>query len=350
MKQNIDRFEEHLRGKKRVLAVGHFHPDGDAAGAVVATARFLESTGIECSIVLPSPTPSYLDFLDPGKSIVIYTQDRERAERLICESELIICFDFNSLSRTEEMERSLRESKAPKILIDHHLNPVTEEFELIFSDPSASATCELLWRVLMGMSYTHGDIRALPEEARTALAAGILADTNNFSNSVTPDTFTMASQLLHSGVDLAELNDRLFKHFSENRLKMLGELLTRSMVFHPHINACSMILSQKTKRSFDYKEGDTEGFVNIPLSVKDVEVSALFTESDGYVKVSLRSKGGVSVNSFSAKYFNGGGHERAAGGRIYLPLEEVRDYFERSLEQFLRERTEIKKMINEQTQ
>lgn len=350
MKQNIDRFEEHLRGIKRVLAVGHFHPDGDAAGAVVATARFLESIGIECSIVLPSPTPSYLDFLDPGKSIVIYTQDRERAERLICESELIICLDFNSLSRTEEMERSLRESKAPKILIDHHLNPVTEEFELIFSDPSASATCELLWRVLMGMSCTHGDIRALPEEARTALAAGILADTNNFSNSVTPDTFTMASQLLHSGVDLAELNDRLFKHFSENRLKMLGELLTRSMVFHPHINACSMILSQQTKRSFDYKEGDTEGFVNIPLSVRDVEVSALFTESDGYVKVSLRSKGGVSVNSFSAKYFNGGGHERAAGGRIYLPLEEVRDYFERSLEQFLRERTEIKKMINEQTQ
>lgn len=337
MKQNIDRFEEHLRGKKRVLAVGHFHPDGDATGAVVAMARFLESIGIECSIVLPSPIPSYLDFLDPRKSILFYTQDRERADRLILESDLIICLDFNSLSRTEDMEKTLKESKAPKILIDHHLNPVTEEFSLIFSDPSASATCELLWRVLMNTSFTHGDICTLPQEAHIALAAGILADTNNFSNSVTPDTFTMASQLLHSGIDLAELNDRLFKHFSENRLKMLGELLTQSMVFHPHINACSMILSQQTKRSFDYKEGDTEGFVNIPLSVRDVEVSALFTESDGYVKVSLRSKGGVSVNALSAQYFNGGGHERAAGGKIYLPLEEVRGYFERSLEQFLRE-------------
>ncbi|MDD6104088.1 MAG: bifunctional oligoribonuclease/PAP phosphatase NrnA [Bacteroidales bacterium] len=337
MKQNIDRFEEHLRGKKRVLAVGHFHPDGDATGAVVAMARFLESIGIECSIVLPSPIPSYLDFLDPRKSILFYTQDRERADRLILESDLIICLDFNSLSRTEDMEKTLKESKAPKILIDHHLNPVTEEFSLIFSDPSASATCELLWRVLMNTSFTHGDICTLPQEANIALAAGILADTNNFSNSVTPDTFTMASQLLHSGIDLAELNDRLFKHFSENRLKMLGELLTQSMVFHPHINACSMILSQQTKRSFDYKEGDTEGFVNIPLSVRDVEVSALFTESDGYVKVSLRSKGGVSVNALSAQYFNGGGHERAAGGKIYLPLEEVRGYFERSLEQFLRE-------------
>lgn len=337
MKQNIDRFEEHLRGKKKALAVGHFHPDGDATGAVVAMARFLESIGIECSIVLPSPIPSYLDFLDPRKSILFYTQDRERADRLILESDLIICLDFNSLSRTEDMEKTLKESKAPKILIDHHLNPVTEEFSLIFSDPSASATCELLWRVLMNTSFTHGDICTLPQEANIALAAGILADTNNFSNSVTPDTFTMASQLLHSGIDLAELNDRLFKHFSENRLKMLGELLTRNMVFHPHINACSMILSQQTKRSFDYKEGDTEGFVNIPLSVRDVEVSALFTESDGYVKVSLRSKGGVSVNALSAQYFNGGGHERAAGGKIYLPLEEVRGYFERSLEQFLRE-------------
>ena len=337
MKQNIDRFEEHLRGKKKALAVGHFHPDGDATGAVVAMARFLESIGIECSIVLPSPIPSYLDFLDPRKSILFYTQDRERADRLILESDLIICLDFNSLSRTEDMEKTLKESKAPKILIDHHLNPVTEEFSLIFSDPSASATCELLWRVLMNTSFTHGDICTLPQEAHIALAAGILADTNNFSNSVTPDTFTMASQLLHSGIDLAELNDRLFKHFSENRLKMLGELLTRSMVFHPHINACSMILSQQTKRSFDYKEGDTEGFVNIPLSVRDVEVSALFTESDGYVKVSLRSKGGVSVNALSAQYFSGGGHERAAGGKIYLPLEEVRGYFERSLEQFLRE-------------
>lgn len=337
MKQNIDRFEEHLRGKKKALAVGHFHPDGDATGAVVAMARFLESIGIECSIVLPSPIPSYLDFLDPRKSILFYTQDRERADRLILESDLIICLDFNSLSRTEDMEKTLKESKAPKILIDHHLNPVTEEFSLIFSDPSASATCELLWRVLMNTSFTHGDICTLPKEAHIALAAGILADTNNFSNSVTPDTFTMASQLLHSGIDLAELNDRLFKHFSENRLKMLGELLTQSMVFHSHINACSMILSQQTKRSFDYKEGDTEGFVNIPLSVRDVEVSALFTESDGYVKVSLRSKGGVSVNALSAQYFNGGGHERAAGGKIYLPLEEVRGYFERSLERFLRE-------------
>ena len=131
------------------------------------------------------------------------------------------------------------------------------------------------------------------------------------------------------------LNNMLFKRFSESRMRLMGHLLKDSMKLERNSQVSCMVLSLEEKKKFGIQDGDTEGFVNLPLMIKGVEVSALFSESEDFIKVSLRSKGSFSVNALAKSYFNGGGHERAAGGRLYIPIGQVRDYFSESLEQFL---------------
>ena len=146
----------------------------------------------------------------------------------------------------------------------------------------------------------------------------------------------MASQIAEAGVDRDKIQMEIMNSFSQQRMRLMGEMLLNRMWMFNDLKAATMVLDASTKERFDYRDGDSEGFVNLPLKIKEVEISALFTQGDGFIKVSLRSKGAVSVNRLCRLFFNGGGHERAAGGRLYdKPIEEVADYFERSLRLFL---------------
>ena len=145
----------------------------------------------------------------------------------------------------------------------------------------------------------------------------------------------MASLLLKRGVSLDDLGKRVFGSYSESRMRLMGEMLRNQMVVLEDLNAAYMVLSKKIQEEYNYLQGDSEGFVNLPLLIEGVEVSALFTESDEFIRVSLRSQGGVSVNALSNRFFNGGGHERASGGRLFIPVDEVPAYFEKSLREFL---------------
>ena len=303
-------------------------------------ANSLLSAGKDADIVIPSRQPEFLDFLDPEKHITCYVDDKEKAESLINGAELIICLDFNRIERTEWLASPLSSSKAVKVLIDHHLNPDTEKFDLIISDPGASSTCELLYRTLMCFSSIDGDPTRLSLITLTALATGILTDTNNFNNSVTPDTFLIASDMLRCKVDIDAINNMVFKRYSESRMRLMGHLLTDSMSIDPGLSASTIVITLKDREHYHFADGDSEGFVNLPLMIRDVEVSALFSETPEYIRVSLRSKGRISVNALANAYFNGGGHERAAGGRLYMPVDEVRGYFLKSLEQFLQSKAE----------
>ena len=103
----------------------------------------------------------------------------------------------------------------------------------------------------------------------------------------------------------------------------------------PEYNASIMILTKATKEKYNFSDGDSEGFVNLALNIKGIKVSGFFTEGDEFVRVSLRSKDDFSVNRLSRGYFNGGGHERAAGGRLFIPIDEVEEYFIKSLGEFI---------------
>lgn len=328
------------RCRKGVI-IGHYNPDGDSVGSITAMHHYLSARGIETSLVLPSDYPAYLEFMNPaGNKIHIYYHQKSEVKRLVEEADALFCLDFNKLSRTEWMEELIAGSSAEKVLIDHHPFPQIEAFNIIFSKTDISSACELLYHVLMSMPDIAGDVNKLPIECANSLYTGMMTDTNNFSNSVYPSTYEMASNLVSRGVDREKLFDNVFNFYSEERMRLMGHLLKEKLQVIPECNAAYIMLSAEEKLKYNFAPGDAEGFVNLPLSIRGVKMSALFSENalsdTPHIRVSLRSKGDfMDVNKFSGRYFNGGGHKNASGGRLYIPFDKVGTYFEESLKDYL---------------
>lgn len=327
-------FEEILRRTNRAAVVSHYKPDGDAAGSLMACTHYLRTRGIEVTPVLPSPLSHSLSFLAPEESgLIVYEQNPEAADAAISSADTIICLDFNQLSRTEHLVEQIGSSKAAKVLIDHHVYCRAEEFDLVYSSTAVSSASELLFWILMRMEDVADDASNLPMPAAECLYTGMMTDTNNFANSVAPPTLEMAARLLERGVDKNDIQFRVLNSHTASRMRLMGHLLKDKMTLVEEFGAAYIILTEEEKRIYDFHPGDSEGFVNLPLSIAGIRLSAFFTEcvDDGYFRVSLRSRPGTDVNAFSNAYFNGGGHVNAAGGRLYLPKEEIAAYFLKSL-------------------
>jgi len=305
----------------RITIVVHTHPDGDAVGSGMAMASYLNGIkGKDAVLIVPDSIPDSLDFMlkGDGKSrIITFEEEPESACERIGSSDLIICLDCNSFSRTADMEGPLRGSKAKKVLIDHHLNPESDSFDLVFSKAEISSASEFLFWILMEMPGINGDASALPPECADALMTGMTTDTNNFANSVYPGTLEMASKLIEAGVDRDAILSELYNNYRENRLRLMGFLMSERLKITDH-GVAYIILDKQTQDRFDYRKGENEGFVNMPLSIARVRMSVFLTQEDGIFKVSVRSKAGTSANECAARFFNGGGHERAAGGKLTL--------------------------------
>lgn len=338
MKPEIQGFEKIVSAARNAVVVSHFSPDGDAVGSTMALSLYLSSRGIDVTPVLPSIYPGNLSYIVPETMpCLIFEQDKERALDAIRRADVIFCMDVSSLSRTEYLEEAIASSKAVRMLIDHHEAQERKPFDEVVATTQVSSTCELLFWMLMQMKDVAGDASKLSAECRDALYSGMMTDTNNFSNSVFPSTFEMGARMIAAGVDKIRLQERVFWSNSENRIKLQGYLLKDKLAFVPQSNrgfkAAYMVLTQAEKDSFNYQPGDSEGFVNIPLSVEGVGISALFTETTtGYIRVSLRSRVDIDVNTFARAFFNGGGHKNAAGGRLYITPDEVPAYFLNALE------------------
>ena len=329
-------FEKLLATSHDIVLIGHFNPDGDAVGSVTAAWHYLKARGFKPRMILPSPYPESMAFLDadnPSDRIVICEGQLEEARRLVASADLLICLDLNHLARTEYLENDILASRAKKVLIDHHIAAELDRFDVVFSTIDVSSTCELLFDILMSLPDIAGDASRIPMRCAESLYVGMMTDTNNFSNSVFPGTFEMASKLIARGVDKNGLQEKVLFCYSESRMRLMGHLVKDKMTLLPRYAAAYMLLSNREKEAYGFRPGDSEGFVNLPMSIADVQVSALFTENvDGkYIRVSLRSKGTIDVNRFAIRFFNGGGHRNAAGGRLYMPLEAVPAYFEQAL-------------------
>ena len=342
---NIDRFEKMIDGARRIAIVTHMKPDGDAIGSCTALYHYLKACGKSgVKIILNDRHPAYLDFLAdsiPTSDLIISAELPQEAHILLRDSDLIFCLDFNAFHRTDSLEQALAESKADKILIDHHLNPKREDFDLVFSETDISSASELLYSVLIETRRIAHDPSALPPMSATALMTGMTTDTNNFANSTFPSTLKMASALLATGVDRDYILMRLYNQYSENRIRLMGHVLKDLMTVTDD-GVAYIILDRKTMEDYNVKEGDTEGFVNIPLSIDRVRMSFLLKEDEGKVRVSIRSKRGTSANRCAVRYFNGGGHENAAGGKLLIPedikgMEDAAEYIETHTHIFLKE-------------
>lgn len=323
------RFLSMLKNSGRTLIVTHSHPDGDAIGAAIALKHFIcEKLGNEAEITASDSVPDTLAFAVEGENISTVIPEGK--------FDLIAGLDISGFERCAALAEALRAMDVPKLLVDHHLNPCVGEFDLVFSDSGVSSTCELLFWILKELEGSAGN---LPKATADALMLGMTTDTNNFANSVFPTTLAMAGELLEAGVDRDLLLDRLLHSYRQNRVKAISYLLHKNMRITPE-GCAYIIVRRQVYRRYKLTEGELEGMVNIPLTMKDVRMSIYLRQDKGFFRVSIRSKKGVSANALAMKYFNGGGHEQAAGGKLFYPKDiqfkgEAARYIEKVTKEFL---------------
>ncbi len=317
--------------EKKITIITHRNPDGDAIGTSLGLLHILKSLGHEAAVISPNEIPDFLTWLPGFEHVYIFSKQKEKASALIEEAEIIFALDFNDLSRIREFNRLVRAKKEVfKVLIDHHPNP--ENFaDITISNTEVSSSAELVYHFLGKCHLLH----LLNREAATCLFTGILTDTGCFKfNSSNPETYIIISELLKFGIHKDEIYSAVYDNFSEDRMRLLGQCMLNKMKILHEYNTGYIVISKTEASAFDFKTGDSEGFVNIPLSISGIKFSALFTENDTTVKISLRSKGSFPASEIARKYFHGGGHLNAAGGESYESLEKTIAKFEHLLKKY----------------
>ncbi|HLN75100.1 MAG: DHH family phosphoesterase [Methylococcaceae bacterium] len=338
----IKKLEEFIKSTdKTIVIIPHTNPDGDAMGSVLGLWRVLQNAGKKAKVISPTKYPEFYHWIDGHDQVIIFSHHPKQAARAIDESDLIICMDFNQLSRLGDMRPLVENFKGNKVLIDHH--PYPGDFaDLLISDVTCSSTAELIFSVLQSTEY----ITYVDRDAATSFFTGIMTDTGSFDFNVSdPRTFETVAQLTRLGINQLDIHSKVYDNYSADRMRLLGFCLSNRMKVYPEYHAASMYISLEDQKAFNFVTGDNEGFVNMPLSIKGVVFSVLFTEKEKYTKVSFRSKGEFAVNEVSEKYFNGGGHRNAAGGELYASLEDTLAQFEKILPEFA---DKIKQSVNKQ--
>ena len=260
----------------------------------------------------------------PGaKDAVDATKYPDFAEKLIGEADLIVCLDFNDLKRIDKLGDLVSASPAPKILIDHHLNP-GDFADVVISRPEISSTCYLLFRVLCALELFD----FIDKDAATSILTGMMTDTGNFSyNCADPEIYVVVSELVRKGADKERIYREQFETHSLNSIRLNSYALLRKMEVWKDSSAALITLSRYELNRFHYTKGDTEGLVNKPLAIPGIKYCAFLREEEGYVKISMRSVGDFPVNKVCSEYFNGGGHLNAAGGEYIGGLDECAELF-----------------------
>ena len=340
-KDSVQRLNALFQGAVSVTVAAHPHPDGDALGSVSGLVSYLrECRGKDAVAVLPDSPAATVRFIVPDSvPLLCLDADREACLRRIGESDLIVLLDANGFSRTEGLKEAFEASKAPKVLIDHHIGPERDRFQVVFSTPDVSSASELLYYILKELPDIDGDASKLPADAARALLTGMTTDTNNFANSVYPGTFEMAAELIAAGVDRDDVLAKLYNRYRENRVRVMGYLQHEVMRITPE-GLAYIIATRDILDRFGVDEGETEGLVNIPLSIDRVKMSILLKQEKDHFRVSIRSKKGWSARQAADARFHGGGHENAAGGKLWYPgdidaPEDAAAYLEQVSRDFL---------------
>ena len=308
-----------IQNAKNIVITTHHRPDGDAMGSSLGLYNYLKLFGYNVSVITPSDYPDFLTWLPSNNIVVNFEYSAKQAKELLKKADLIFCLDFDWLSRVEAMEPDLRSSTAKKILIDHHLDP-ENVYDHVFSFTEACSTCELIYRFIDAL----GDASKINKDIAECLYCGIMTDTNSFRySSMKADVHRIIAHLMEAGAENYKIHERVYDTSTENRLRLLGYSLKEKLIVLPEYNTAYLALSQAELEMFNHKSGDTEGLVNYALSINGIRFAAFFSEKDGLIKISFRSKGDFSVKEFSGKYFNGGGHKNASGGRSNLSLSDT---------------------------
>jgi len=333
----IIKLAELLESNSRpIVVVPHSNPDGDAIGTAYGLAVVLKNAGQTVKVITPNDYPGFLGWLNGEVDIINYQRKKKTADNYILQCGLMFCVDFNEAKRADNMEKALISFEGLKIMVDHH--PYPDNFcQLTISEPTYSSSAELMYDLIIAAGWE----RYLSQKAAEALYTGIMTDTGSFShNTSRPNLYKVLSSLMTYGINTEAIHARVYHNFTADRIRLMGYSLHEKMVVLPEYRTGFICLTRDELKKYNFVPGDTEGFVNIPLSINNIVFSALFIEKDGYVKVSLRSKGSFPANAVCSDHFNGGGHLNAAGGEIKLGLSETIEKFTQLLPGYLHQLNE----------
>jgi bifunctional oligoribonuclease and PAP phosphatase NrnA len=318
--QPINQLYPLLPHPQKVVVTMHQKPDADAMGSALGLAHFLARFGHTVTVISPTNWANFLNWMPGCRQVLDFENQPTKATAAIEGADWIFCLDFNTLGRLKRMEQPVAGAKALRILIDHHQEPQTEVFAYGISDTGKSSTAEMVYDFIMGSGHDG----LIDNDMAACLYAGVMTDTGSFRfPSTTPSVHRMVAGLMERGLGHSMIHEQLFDNFLENRLRFIGHVLQNRIQFFYEYNAVLISITQADLIRYDIKTGDTEGLVNYPLSIQGIKLAAIIIDRGEERKSSFRSKGHFDVNSFARRYFNGGGHFHAAGGRNTEPLETV---------------------------
>lgn len=326
----VERVKQLLLGSRNTVITCHVSPDGDALGSSLALCTVIRMLGKSATVVTADCPPKALQFMPGIRDIVTATRTPDRAAELIAEADLVFCLDFNDIKRVDRLCEKFEQSQARRIVIDHHLDPGID-CDVLISHPEVSSTSALVYIFL----WQAGWARRLNRSAAACLYTGMMTDTGNFSyNSNDPDLYLIIHDLLRKGIDKDNLYKLVHNNATQTSLRINGYAQYRTQYLSGG-RVALITLSCEELKDFDYSKGDTEGLVNVPLTIPEVQWSIYLREdAKDYVKVSMRSKGAFPVNLVCEQKFSGGGHVNASGGEFHGPLSEAISYLLETIPQY----------------
>ena len=313
-----------------ILITCHKSPDGDAIGSCLGWAEYLRSRSKDAVVIIPDLYPDFLAWLPNTDKIVRYDKHKEKCDMLFKIADLIFCLDFNATSRVSDMEPALVGSPAPKVLIDHHLDP-TVPAVLSISHPEACSTCELVFRIAWQMN----GFQSLGRQFAIPVYCGMMTDTGGFLyNSSRPEIYFIIGELLTKHIDKDRIYRNVYHNYSEDRIRLMGYVMYEKLTYLPEYHAAYYAITKDELRRFHFIKGDAEGLVNIPQQIKGLRLSISLredTEKKNLIWVSLRSVDQFPCNKMASEFFNGGGHLNASGGHLNMTMEEAVETVRRAI-------------------
>ncbi|MGB3152749.1 MAG: bifunctional oligoribonuclease/PAP phosphatase NrnA, partial [Maribacter sp.] len=329
--EHINALKALLSSPKKIAIIPHKNPDGDAIGSTLALWHYLQNKGHETTIVSPNDFPKFLKWMPGAHEILNFERENKECKSCLEQAEIIFTLDFNHLGRVGQMTQYLEQAQAIFVMVDHHQQP-SDYAEIMYSDVDMSSTCEMVYQLI---SYL-GETDSINTDMANCIYTGIMTDTGSFKfKSTTSNTHRVIADLMDKGAENAAIHSRIYDTNSPSRLHLLGCAL-KNMVILEEYNTAYITLSQEELDRYNYQKGDTEGFVNYGLTLEGIRFAVIFIENkeEGILKISFRSVGDFSVNDFARKYFEGGGHTNAAGGKSDTNITETTAYFKSLLESY----------------
>jgi len=320
MLKKSNNLKELISQQKSIVITTHRGPDGDAMGSSLALYNLLINLGHNVNVITPNDYASFLNWIAGNDAVTEFEGNEAKAIKIVSKADIIFMLDFNTIDRLDKFSSTVSDSKAYKVLIDHHQDPDMEIADLIFSDSNSCSTAQLLYEVLDAMKMTD----QINQDIAECLYVGIMTDTGSFKyNSTTSKTHNVIADLIDKGARNSIIHDLIYDNSSADRMKLLGYCINDKLLLYPENNSAIISLTDEDLNRFNFKKGDTEGIINYALAIKGIIFAVLIVQRKDVVKLSLRSKGDFKVNLIAKKYFEGGGHTNASGGISYISVNET---------------------------